>query len=164
MPLLFFPLLGFIVFIIAAGWGFNTLSHRLGADVAIAIYFLVLALLSAVPVAWMRRRRRMAVSATGQTLISRTFSGVGSSIVVDARERVVTLTLTGRTHRYALNELREWSVFNHDMDRSAHTSAALDLAGVAFHTTDVANANWSIPLANIEQAHECVRLLDELKG
>ena len=164
MPLLFFPLLGFIVFIIAAGWGFNTLSHRLGADIAIAIYFLALALLSAVPVAWIRRRRRVAVSATGRTLVSRTFSGVGSSIVVDARERGVTLTLTGRTRRFALSELREWSIFSHEMDRASGASTDLDIVGVAFHTSDVAAANWSIPLANIEQARECVRLLDELRS
>ncbi|HTJ91969.1 MAG TPA: hypothetical protein VL424_02525 [Pararobbsia sp.] len=164
MPILFLPLLGFVVFIIAAGWGFNALSHRVGADIAIAIYFLVLALLSAVPIAWLRRRKRLAVSPAGRTLISRTFSGVGSSVIVEARERRVTLTIEGRTHTYALSELREWTVFERALDAQADARYGLAIAGVAFRTSDVVNPTWSVPLANAEQARACVNLLDELKA
>jgi 5-enolpyruvylshikimate-3-phosphate synthase len=164
MPILFVPLLGFIVFIIAAGWGFNALSHRVGADIAIAIYFLVLALLSAVPIAWLRRRKQRAVTSNGRTLVSRTFSGVGSSVVIEARERRVTLTVEGRTQRYAVSELKEWKVFEREIDGHGAQAVAFAMAGVAFRTSDVVNPSWSVPLANIEQARECVSLLDQLEA
>ncbi|CAM2154187.1 conserved protein of unknown function [Pararobbsia alpina] len=164
MPILFLPLLAFIVFIVAAGWGFNALSHRVGADIAIAIYFLVLALLSAVPIAWLRRRKQRAVSPTGRTLVSRTFSGVGSSVVVEARERRVTLTIEGRTQRYALSDLKEWKLFERELEVHGTQATGLAMAGVVFRTNDLGNPTWSVPLANIEQARECVALLDQLKG
>ena len=156
MPILFIPLVGFVIFIIAAGWGFNALSHRLGADVAIAIYFLVLALLSAVPIAWLRKRRRQSVTPEGRTLVSRTFSGVQSSVVVDVRDRAVSLTIEGRSRRYPISEIKECEVFERSDDAR--------LVGVIFRTRDVANATWSVPLANIEQAQECVTLLAGLKA
>ncbi|RKP49579.1 hypothetical protein [Pararobbsia silviterrae] len=195
MPLLFFPLLGFIVFIIAAGWGFNALSRHLGSDIAIAIYFLVLALASAVPIAWLRRRKRVAGSTDAPVIVSRTFAGARSSVVVDARDRSVLLTLEGRTRRYAFADLREWSVFEHrigaiggpgvatgknEAGQGASEEGAAErrtieaavtrrdigepAAGVAIRTRDIANAIWTIPLASIEQARECVALLDGIKA
>jgi hypothetical protein len=155
MPILFFPLLGFLIFIIAAGWGFNALSHRVGSDVAIAIYFLVLALLSAGPIAWWRKRQRRPGPALDQSA-TRSFSGAQSSIFISARDRSVTLTLQGTTRQYPLGELREWSVFER-----THEPA---IVGVDIHTRDPVHSNWSLPLWDAGQAHECVRMLDELKG
>lgn len=168
MPLLFLPLLGFVIFIIAAGWGFNALAHRVGSDVAIATYFLVLAIGSAVPIAWLRRRRRRAVSPDGQTLVSRTFTGLQSSVVIDARERAVTLTAEGRTQRFAIADLREWTVFERTIDSRITAPNQRErvgsLAGVAFRTNDPSHASWSVPLASVEQARECVTLLKQLKA
>ncbi|CAB3791479.1 hypothetical protein [Pararobbsia alpina] len=155
MPILFFLLLGFLIFILGAGWGFNALSHRVGSDVAIAIYFLALAILSAGPIAWWRSRQRR----TGRTIdqaATRRFSGAQSSILVSAHDRSVTLTLQGTTRRYPLSELREWSVFERTREPS--------MVGVELQTRDLTHSSWSLPLWDAGQAHDCVRMLDELKG
>jgi hypothetical protein len=153
MPILFFPLLAFLVFILAAGWGFNALSQRLGSDVAIAIYFLALALLSAGPIAWWRARQRR-VAHEAETSTTRNFLGAHASVIVAPRERVVTLTLQGVSERYSLNALTQWSVF----ERSLGTP----VVGVEIQTTDVARPRWSMPLWDIDQARACIRLFDEL--
>jgi hypothetical protein len=155
MPILFLPLLAFLIFVVAAGWGFNALSHRLGSDVAIAIYFLALALLSAGPIAWWRARQRRIAREAG-TLADRSFLGAHASIVVDPRKRIVTLTLQGVTEHYPLASLRQWSIFERTL--------GAPVVGVEIRTTDVAHAQWSLPLSNLEQARDCVRLLNELKG
>jgi hypothetical protein len=155
MPILFFPLLGFLIFIIAAGWGFNALSHRVGSDVAIAIYFLALAILSAGPLAWWRSRQRRGGHAPDQAA-TRSFSGAQSSIFVSARERSVTLTLQGVTRQYPLSDLREWSVFEKTREPA--------IVGVEIRTRDLTHSNWSVPLWDAGQAHDCVRMLDELKS
>jgi hypothetical protein len=155
MPILFFPLLGFLIFIIAAGWGFNALSHRVGSDVAIAIYFLALALLSAGPIAWWRSRQRRTGHAFDQAA-TRRFSGAQSSIFVSARDRSVTLTLQGTTRQYPLSELREWAVFEGTRGPS--------IVGVEIRTRDLVHSTWSLPLWDAGQAHDCVRMLDELKS
>jgi hypothetical protein len=155
MPILFFPLLAFLIFIIAAGWGFNALSHRVGSDVAIAIYFLVLAIFSAGPIAWWRSRQRRAVQAIDHTT-TRSFSGAQSSIFVNARDHSVTLTLQGMTRHYSLAELSEWSVFERTREPS--------IVGVEIRTRDLTHPNWSMPLWDAAQAHECVRMLDALKS
>lgn len=155
MPILFFPLLGFLAFIIAAGWGFNALSQRVGSDVAIAIYFLVLAVLSAGPIAWWRSRQARAAPALDPAT-TRSFSGAQSSIFISARDRSVTLTLQGRMQHYSLGELREWSVFERTREPA--------IVGVEIHTRDLTHSSWSLPLWDAGQAHECVRMLDELKG
>src|ERR1700744_942152 len=107
MPILFLPLLGFVVFIVAAGWGFNALSHRVGSDVAIALYFLVLAFLSAGSIAWWRSRQRRTAASPVDRSATRSFSGAQSSIFISARDRQVTLTLMGISRQYPLSELRE---------------------------------------------------------
>jgi hypothetical protein len=155
MPILFFPLLGFLVFIIAAGWGFNALSQRVGSDVAIALYFLALALLSAGPIVWWRSRQRHGGPSLDQAA-TRRFSGAESSIFVSARDRSVTLTLQGTTRQYPLSELREWSVFERTREPA--------IVGVEIQTRDLTHSSWSLPLWDAGQAHDCVRMLDELKG
>jgi hypothetical protein len=155
MPILFFPLLAFLIFILAAGWGFNALSHRLGSDVAIATYFLALALLIAGPIAWWRGRQRRAAQ-EAQASIARSFLGAHASIVIAPRERSVTLTLQGVTERYPFDALRQWSVFERTLGEP--------IVGVNILTTDVARLQWSMPLSDIGQARECVRLLDQIRG
>jgi hypothetical protein len=155
MPILFLPLLGFLVFIIAAGWGFNALSHRVGSDVAIALYFLALAILGAGPLVWWRSRQRRRAHHLEQ-VATRSFSGAQSSIFVSARDRSVTLTLQGTTRQYPLSELREWSVFERTREPA--------IVGVEIRTRDLTHPSWSLPLWDAAQAHDCVRMLDELKG
>jgi hypothetical protein len=156
MPILFLPLLGFVIFIVAAGWGFNALSHRVGSDVAIALYFLVLAMLSAGPIAWWRSRQRRAAASPVERIATRSFSGAQSSIFISARDRQVTLTLQGTSRQYPLSELREWFVFERKQ--------APPIVGVEIRTRDLTHPSWSLPLWDAEQAHECVRMLDTLKG